>query len=54
MIENYSKKRRLFKKLKFYFIQHCFICRPLRFHCVKGGWDRTQDCYNFEIDSQAL
>ncbi len=21
-----------------YFIQHCFICRPLGFHCVGGCW----------------
>ncbi len=27
-----------------YCMQHCFICRPFRFHCVGGCWDRTQDC----------
>ncbi len=25
---------------------------PLRFHCVGGCWDRTQDCRDFEIGSQ--
>jgi hypothetical protein len=29
-----------------YFIQHCFICRPLRFHCADGCWNRTQDRCN--------
>ncbi len=24
-----------------YDIQHCFVCRPLRFHCVGGCWART-------------
>jgi hypothetical protein len=27
---------------------------PLRFHCVGGCWDRTQDCCDFGIDDQAL
>jgi hypothetical protein len=27
---------------------------PLRFHCVGGCGDRTQDCYDFDIVSQAL
>jgi hypothetical protein len=27
---------------------------PLRFHCVGGCWDRTQDCYDFGIGSQTL
>jgi hypothetical protein len=27
---------------------------PLRFHCVGGCWDRTQDCCDFGIDSQTL
>ncbi len=27
---------------------------PLRFHCVEGCWDRTQDCCDFGIDSQTL
>jgi hypothetical protein len=26
-----------------YDIQHCFVWRPLRYHCVGGCWDRTQD-----------
>jgi hypothetical protein len=34
-----------------YVIQHCFICRPLRFHGVGGFWDRTQDCCDFGIDA---
>ncbi len=25
---------------------------PLRFHCVEGCWDRTQDGCDFGIDSQ--
>jgi hypothetical protein len=25
---------------------------PLRFHCVRGCWDRTQDCCDSGIDSQ--
>ncbi len=25
---------------------------PLRFHCVGGCWDRTQDCCDFGIDSR--
>jgi len=33
-----------------YFIQHSFICH-LRFHCVGGWWDRTQDCCDFGIVS---
>ena len=38
-----------------YVIQHCFICLPpLRFYCVGGCWDRTQDCCDFGIDSQML
>jgi hypothetical protein len=40
--------------LLIYFIQHCFICRPLRFHCVGGWCDRTQDCCDFGIGSQTL
>ncbi len=24
---------------------------PLRFHCVGGWWNRTQDCCDFDIDS---
>jgi hypothetical protein len=33
-----------------YCIQHCIICRPLRFHCVGGCWNRTQDsCADFGI-----
>jgi hypothetical protein len=27
---------------------------PLRFHGVRGCWDRTQDCCDFGIDSQTL
>jgi hypothetical protein len=27
---------------------------PLRFHCVGGYWDRTQDCCGFGINSQTL
>jgi hypothetical protein len=27
---------------------------PLRFHCVGGCWDRTQDCCDFGIGSQTL
>ncbi len=27
---------------------------PLRFHCVRGCWDRTQDCCDSGIDSQML
>jgi hypothetical protein len=39
-----------------YFIQHYFIYHPsaLRFHCVVGCWDRTQDCCDFGIGSQTL
>jgi hypothetical protein len=27
---------------------------PLKFHCVGGCWDRSQDCCNFGIGSQTL
>jgi hypothetical protein len=27
---------------------------PLRFYCVGGCWDRTQDCCDFGIESQTL
>jgi hypothetical protein len=27
---------------------------PLRFHCVGGCWDRTEDSCDFGIDSQTL
>jgi hypothetical protein len=27
---------------------------PLRFHCVGEIWDRTQDCFDLDIDSQTL
>ncbi len=27
---------------------------PLKFHCVGGYWDRTQDCCDFGIGSQTL
>jgi hypothetical protein len=27
---------------------------PLRFHCVGGCWDRTQDCFDFGIGSWTL
>ncbi len=27
---------------------------PLRFHCVEGCWDRTQEWCNFGIGSQTL
>jgi hypothetical protein len=27
---------------------------PLRFQCVGGCWDPTQDCYDFGTDSQTL
>jgi hypothetical protein len=39
----------IFKKLLhiIYFIQHRVHMPPLRFHCVGGCRDRTQDCYYF-------
>jgi hypothetical protein len=27
---------------------------PLRFDCVGGCWDKTQDCCDFTIDNQTL
>jgi hypothetical protein len=27
---------------------------PLRFHCVGGCWDRTQESFDVDIDSQTL
>jgi hypothetical protein len=27
---------------------------PLRFHCVRGCEDRTQDCWDFGIDNQTF
>ncbi len=32
--------RGIFLGFFLYFIQHCFICRPLSFHCVGGCWDQ--------------
>ncbi len=26
---------------------------PLRYHCVEGRWDWTQDCCDFGIDTQS-
>ncbi len=37
-----------------YVIQHGFILSPLRFHCVGGCLNRTQDCCNSGIGSQML
>jgi hypothetical protein len=37
-------------KLKRFFGFFSFHLPPLRFHCVGGCWDRTQDCCNFDID----
>jgi hypothetical protein len=31
-----------------YCIQYCFICRPLRFHCVEGCWGSNQ-CWGIRI-----
>ncbi len=39
--------------LSVYHIQHCFL-PPLRFHCVRGCWDRTKDCCDFGTGSQTL
>jgi hypothetical protein len=41
----------MFKGEIFGFLLHL---PPLRFHCVGGCWERTQDCYDYGIDSQAL
>ncbi len=37
-----------------YDIQYCFICRSLRFHCVEGCWDRTQDSCYYGIGCQTF
>ncbi len=37
-----------------YYFHHCFICRPSKFHCADGCWDRNQDRSNWCIDSQTL
>jgi hypothetical protein len=44
----------LFSFYSMYCIQHCFHLPPIRFHCVGGCWDRTQDCCDFGIESDAL
>ncbi len=57
-----SDSRFLHHKVYVYFLDFFFFIRystllhlpPLRFHCVGGCWDRTQDCCNFGIDSQTL
>ncbi len=36
------------------FITTVLYLPPLRFLCVGGGWDRTQDCCDFGIGSQML
>jgi hypothetical protein len=37
-----------------YDIQNCPHLPPLRFHCVGGCWDRTQDSCDYGIDCQTL
>jgi hypothetical protein len=39
----------------FYVCYFTLLHLPLvRFHCVGGCWDRTQDCCNFSIDILTL
>jgi hypothetical protein len=35
--------------LSMYDIPHCFICRPFRFQCVGGCWDRTQESCDYGV-----
>ncbi len=56
---NYIKKCKYVHKGIFwvcfmYVISTLLHLRPLRFHCVGGCWDRSQDCCYFGIDSQTL
>ncbi len=46
----YSESWGIFEGFLKYFIQQCFVLQPLRFHCVGGCWDRTQDCCVFSIN----
>jgi hypothetical protein len=47
----FNKQRDLRNFLWYFILLHL---PPLRFHCVGGCWDRTQDCCDFGIGSQAL
>ncbi len=40
----------------FFYVRYSTLLHlpPLRFHCVGGCWDRTQDCCDFGIGSQTL
>ncbi len=40
----------------FFYVRYSTLLHlpPLRFHCVGGCSDRTQDCCDFGIDSQTL
>ncbi len=44
------------RKIHLYIVRYSTLLHlaPLRFHCVGGCWDRTQDCCDFVIDSQTL
>jgi hypothetical protein len=51
-----DKEGILFFFLLFFNVRYSSLLHlaPLRFHCIRGCWDRTQDCCNFGIDSQTL
>jgi hypothetical protein len=40
--------------LEFFYVRYSTLLHlpTLRFNCVGGCWDRTQDCCDFGIDSQ--
>ncbi len=42
--------------LEFFYVMYSkqLHLRPLRFHCVGGCWDRTQDCCDFGNGSQTF
>jgi len=50
--EKFLSGERLQKGILYMFVQYLTLRHlpPLRFHCVRGCRDRTQDCYDFGID----
>ncbi len=38
--------------LIFFYVRHSILpyLEPLKFHCVGGRWDRTQDCWHWQPD----
>jgi hypothetical protein len=49
-------QRKIYFYFLFFYVRYSTLLHlpPLRFHCVGGCWDPTQDCFDFGIYSQTL